>query len=203
MMEQPKRTNLVDTRLLFRTALQAGFPRFTVVKNGKRLDVYDSYRDWKTALPTLAQENVMREAYLALSRCKTRKETQPIVMKLQEPGTFAFCTTWRVELVAIERVDTPRGERLKWVFRTLDDNRTLTAITKYSTEPESKCALWIATLLNQPNPPISTLDLSQLVGKVADGEIVHQHNPDGGEQLILRDLIRVKRYEPQPNGGNR
>jgi hypothetical protein len=138
----------------------------------------------------------MREAYLALNRCRTRKETQPIVLKV-EPNSFSFSTTWRVQLTAIEWVDTENGKRLKWVFRTLDDNRTLTALTKHSTEPDSKFARWVRTLLNEPNPPIDTLDLSQLVGKVADGVVVHKQSPNGdGEQLELFNLVRVKRYTP-------
>jgi hypothetical protein len=155
-----------------------------------------SYAGWKTALPTLAQQNVMREVYLALTRCRTRDETQPIVLKMEQPDRVSFSTVWRVELTALEWVDTPNGKRLKWVFRTLDDNRTLTATTKYSTEPDSKCARWITALLNQPNPPIDTLDLSQLVGRTADGVIVHKQSPDGSEQLELFNLVRVKRYIP-------
>jgi hypothetical protein len=191
MMNRTNRNNTVDSDTLFRTALQVGFPRFTVVHNGNRLDVEGSYAGWKTALPTLAQQNVMREAYLALNRCKTRKETQPIVLKIAPDGS-TFSTVWRVELVAIEWVDTENGKRLRWVFRTLDDNRTLTATTKHSTEPDSKFARWVRTLLNEPNPPIDTLDLSQLVGKVADGLVIHKHNRDG-EQLELFNLERVKR----------
>jgi hypothetical protein len=156
------------------------------------LDVDGSYAGWKTALPTLAQQNVMGEAHLALTRCKPRKETQPIVLKM-EPNSFSFSTTWRVELTAIEWVDTENGKRLRWVFRTLDDNRTIVALTKHSTEPDSKFARWVRTLLNEPNPPIDTLDLSQLVGRTADGVIVHKHNPDGSEQLELFNLVRVKR----------
>ena len=93
MMNRTNRNSTVDTDTLFRTALQVGFPRFTVVHNGNRLDVDGSYAGWKTALPTLAQQNVMREAYLALNRCKPRKETQPIVLKV-EPNSFSFSTTW-------------------------------------------------------------------------------------------------------------
>jgi len=194
MMNRNNRNSTVDTDTLFRTALQVGFPRFTVVHNGNRLDVDGSYAGWKTALPTLAKENVMREAYLALNRCRTRKETQPIVMKM-EPDSFSFSTTWRVEVVSIERIDD--GKRLRWTFRTVDDNRTITAITKYSTEPDSKFARWITVLTREPNPPIDTLDLSQLVGKVADGVVVHKQSPDGdGEQLELFNLVRVKRYTP-------
>jgi hypothetical protein len=101
-----------------------------------------------------------------------------------------------VELTAIEWVDTENGKRLRWVFHTLDDNRTLTALTKHSTEPDSKFARWVRTLLNEPNPPIDTLDLSQLVGKVADGVVVHKQSPNGdGEQLELFNLVRVKRAE--------
>jgi hypothetical protein len=192
MMNRTNRNSTVDTDTLFRTALQVGFPRFTVVHNGNRLDVEGSYAGWKTALPTLAQQNVMREAHLALNRCRTRKETQPIVLKV-EPNSFSFSTTWRVQLTAIEWVDTENGKRLRWVFRTLDDNRTLTAITKHSTEPDSKFARWVRTLLNEPNPPIDTLDLSQLVGRTADGVIVHKQSPDGSEQLELFNLVRVKR----------
>jgi len=192
MMNRTNRNSTVDTDTLFRTALQVGFPRFTVVHNGNRLDVDGSYAGWKTALPTLAQQNVMGEAHLALTRCKPRKETQPIVLKM-EPNSFSFSTTWRVELTAIEWVDTENGKRLRWVFRTLDDNRTIVALTKHSTEPDSKFARWVRTLLNEPNPPIDTLDLSQLVGRTADGVIVHKHNPDGSEQLELFNLVRVKR----------
>ena len=196
MMNRTNRNSTVDTDTLFRTALQVGFPRFTVVHNGNRLDVEGSYAGWKTALPTLAQQNVMREAYLALNRCRTRKETQPIVLKMEQPDTFSFSTVWRVELTAIEWVDTENGKRLRWVFHTLDDNRTLTALTKHSTEPDSKFARWVRTLLNEPNPPIDTLDLSQLVGKVADGVVVHKQSPNGdGEQLELFNLVRVKRAE--------
>jgi len=194
MVNRNNCNSTVDTDTLFRTALQAGFPRFTVVQNGNRLDVDGSYAGWKTALPTLSRENVMREAYLALNRCRTRKETQPIVMKM-EPDSFSFSTTWRVEVVSIERIDD--GKRLRWVFRTLDDNRTITAITKYSTEPDSKFARWITVLTREPNPPIDTLDLSQLVGRTADGVVVHKQSPDGdGEQLELFNLVRVKRYTP-------
>jgi len=196
MMNRTNRNSTVDTDTLFRTALQVGFPRFTVVHNGNRLDVEGSYAGWKTALPTLAQQNVMREAYLALNRCRTRKETQPIVLKMEQPDTFSFSTVWRVELTAIEWVDTENGKRLRWVFRTLDDNRTLTALTKHSTEPDSKFARWVRTLLNEPNPPIDTLDLSQLVGRTADGVVVHKQSPNGdGEQLELFNLVRVKRAE--------
>jgi hypothetical protein len=196
MMNQPNRNNTVDSDTLFRTALQVGFPRFTVVRanDNKRLDVDGSYTGWKTALPTLARENVMREAYLALNRCRTRNETQPIVLKLEQPNSFSFSTVWRVQLTALEWVDTENGKRLRWIFRTLDDNRTLTAITKHSTEPDSKFARWVRTLLNEPNPPIDTLDLSQLVGRTADGVVVHKQSPDGdGEQLELHNLVRVKR----------
>jgi len=194
MMNRTNRNSTVDSDTLFRTALQVGFPRFTVVNNGNRLDVDGSYAGWKTALPTLAKENVMREAYLALNRCKPRKETQPVVVKITPDG-FSFSTTWRVEVVSIERIDD--GKRLRWTFRTVDDNRTITAITKYSTEPDSKLARWITVLTREPNPPIDTLDLSQLVGKVADGIIVHKQSPDGdGEQLELFNLVRVKRYTP-------
>jgi hypothetical protein len=192
MVNRTNRNSTVDTDTLFRTALQVGFPRFTVVHNGNRLDVEGSYAGWKTALPTLAQQNVMREAHLALNRCRTRKETQPIVLKV-EPNSFSFSTTWRVQLTAIEWVDTENGKRLRWVFRTLDDNRTLTATTKHSTEPDSKFARWVRTLLNEPNPPIDTLDLSQLVGRTADGVVVHKQSPDGSEQLELFNLVRVKR----------
>jgi len=192
MMNRTNRNSTVDTDTLFRTALQVGFPRFTVVHNGNRLDVDGSYAGWKTALPTLAQQNVMGEAHLALTRCKPRKETQPIVLKM-EPNSFSFSTTWRVELTAIEWVDTENGKRLRWVFRTLDENRTIVALTKHSTEPDSKFARWVRTLLNEANPPIDTLDLSQLVGRTADGVIVHKHNPDGSEQLELFNLVRVKR----------
>jgi Mrp family chromosome partitioning ATPase len=192
MMEQPKRTNLVDTRVLFITAQQVGFPRFTVVhSNGKRLDIAGTRDGWSQAVPTLAREKLQRETYLALTRCRTRDETQPIVLKMEQPDRVSFSTVWRVELTALEWVDTPNGKRLKWVFRTLDDNRTLTATTKYSTEPDSKCARWITALLNQPNPPIDTLDLSQLVGRTAGGVIVHKHTPDGSEQLELSNLVRV------------
>jgi hypothetical protein len=192
MMNRTNRNNTVDTDTLFRTALQVGFPRFTVVHNGNRLDVESSHAGWKTALPTLAQQNVMREAYLALNRCRTRKETQPIVLKITPDGSI-FSTVWRVQLTAIEWVDTENGKRLRWTFRTLDDNRTLTATTKYSTEPDSKFARWVRTLLNEPNPPIDTLDLQQLLGKTADGVIVHKQSPDGSEQLELFNLVRVKR----------
>jgi len=192
MVNRTNRNSTVDTDTLFRTALQVGFPRFTVVHNGNRLDVEGSYAGWKTALPTLAQQNVMREAYLALNRCRTRKETQPIVVKITPDGS-TFSTVWRVEVVSIEWIDD--GKRLRWVFRTLDDNRTLTATTKYSTEPDSKLARWITVLTREPNPPIDTLDLSQLVGKVADGVIVHKQSPDGSEQLELFNLVRVKRAE--------
>ena len=194
MMEQPKRPNLVDTRVLFITAQQVGFPRFTVVhSNGKRLDIAGTRDGWSQAVPTLAREKLQRETYLALTRCRTRNETQPIVLKVEQPDTFTFSTVWRVELTALECVDTENGKRLKWVFRTLDDNRTLTATTKYSTEPDSKCARWITALTREPNPPIDTLDLSQLVDRTADGVIVHKHNPDGSEQLELFNLVRVKR----------
>ena len=59
MIEQPKRTNLVDMRTLYRTAQQAGFPRFTVLHNGKRLDVMETSAGWKTALPTLDRKSVV------------------------------------------------------------------------------------------------------------------------------------------------
>jgi hypothetical protein len=192
MIEQPKRTNLVDTRVLFRTAQQVGFPRFTVVhSNGQRLDIAGTRDGWTQAVPTLAREKLQRETYLALTRCRTRSETEPIVLKMEQPDTFTFSTVWRVELTALEWVDD--GKRVRWTLRTLDDNRTLTATTKYSTEPDSQFARWVRTLLNEPNPPIDTLDLSQLVGRTADGVVVHKHNPDGSEQLELFNLVQVER----------
>jgi len=195
MMNQPKRNNTLDSDTLFRSALKAGFPRFTVVQNGNRLDIAGSYAGWKSALPTLAQQNVMREAYLALNRCTSRKETHPIAGKITNDG-FTFSTCWRVEVVSIEWIDD--GERLKWVFRTVDDGKTLTATTRYSTKPDSKFVRWVCLLTKEPNPPVDTNSLSQLVGKVADAIITHEpsRDGDGGEQLVLFDLVKVKRYTP-------
>jgi hypothetical protein len=194
LMKQCNRGNSVDMRLLFRTAQQAGFPRFTVVhSDGRRLDVAGTREGWAQSVPTLAREKLMRETYHALTRCRTRSETQPIALKMEQPATFSFATVWRVELVAIEQVDTENGKRLKWTFRTLDDNRTITALTKYSTEPDSKFARWVRTLTNEANPPIDTLDLQQLLGKTADAVIVHRHTPSGAEQLELFNLVQVKR----------
>ena len=190
MVNRNNRNNTVDTDTLFRSALKAGFPQLRLLNHGNRLDVDGSYAGWKTALPTLSRENVMREAHLALNRCTSRKETHPIAGKITNDG-FTFSTCWRVEVVSIEWIDD--GERLKWVFRTVDDGKTLTATTRYSTKPDSKCARWITALTREPNPPIDTLDLSQLVGRTADGVIVHKQSPDGSEQLELFNLVRVKR----------
>jgi len=150
-IEMMKRTNCnstVDSDTLFRTALKAGFPQLRLLNHGNRLDIAGSYAGWKSALPTLAKENVLREAYLALNRCASRKETHPIAGKITNDG-FTFSTCWRVEVVSIEWIDD--GERLKWVFRTVDDGKTLTATTKYSTKPDSKFVRWVCLLTKEPN----------------------------------------------------
>ncbi len=71
---------------------------------------------------------------------------------------------YRVELTAIER----NGNRLKWVFRTLDsEQRTFTAYTHYSTSRASKCVNWVIALLDRPLHPEETVDLETLIGKTA------------------------------------
>jgi len=85
---------------------------------------------------------------------------------LLKPRTDELVLTrdYRAELTAIER----NGNRLKWVFRTLDgEQRTFTAYTHYTTSHASKCVNWVIALLDRPLHPEETVDMETLVGKTA------------------------------------
>jgi hypothetical protein len=100
----------------------------------------------------------------------------PILLTVRN-DEFAFSREYRVELTAIER----NGNRLKWVFRTLEtEQRTLIAYTHYSPSPASKCVNWAIALLDRPLPTNGTIDLEQLVGKTAIAlvEIRKRNNTD-------------------------
>jgi Ser-tRNA(Ala) deacylase AlaX len=76
---------------------------------------------------------------------------------------------YRVELVSVEHTETYCGEYLKWVFRIVDDGRTVVDYSNLSvsTSPTSKCVEWITALLNRELQPDEELDLETLVGRTA------------------------------------
>jgi len=112
----------------------------------------------------------------------------PILLTVRN-DEFAFTREYRVELTAIELHHTKHGKLLKWVFRTLDEKRTLIAYTPYSTSPASKCVNWVIALLDKPLPTNGTIDLEQLVGKTAIAVVeIRQRNN--------RDYYRVVQLEP-------
>jgi len=74
---------------------------------------------------------------------------------------------YRVELTSVEVVDGNYGECLKWVFRVVDDNRTIVDYSSVSDSPSSKCVEWITALLNQHLAPYEAVDLETLVGRTA------------------------------------
>ena len=74
---------------------------------------------------------------------------------------------YRVELTAIELVDGKYGDALKWVFRVVDDGRTLIGYTNHSDNVLSKCMEWVRALVRYPISVYEPIDLATLVGKTA------------------------------------
>jgi hypothetical protein len=76
---------------------------------------------------------------------------------------------YRVKLIAVELADTYCGDRLKWVFSVVDDERTIVDYTTLSVSnaPVSKCVEWCNALLNRELQPDEELDLETLVGRTA------------------------------------
>jgi len=112
----------------------------------------------------------------------------PILLTVRE-NELVFAREYRVELTAIELVDTKRGKLLKWVIRSLDDNRTLVAHTSYSEAPGSKCVRWATALLDRPIPIGCSVDLETLIGKTAIAVVEIQ-------QRNNREYSRVAELEP-------
>jgi hypothetical protein len=112
----------------------------------------------------------------------------PIILTVRN-DEFAFTREYRVQLAEIELHPTKHGKLLKWVFRTVDEKRTLVAYTHYSTSPASKCVNWVIALLDKPLPENGTVDLEQLVGKTAIALVeIRQRNNN--------DFYRVVQLEP-------
>jgi hypothetical protein len=95
---------------------------------------------------------------------------------------------YRVQLTAIELVDTCFGDRLKWTFRVVDDGRTIVDYSTISDTPASKCVEWASALLNRTLSPDEPLDLETLVGRTAIA-VVKLKKRNGREYNRIDELL--------------
>jgi len=74
---------------------------------------------------------------------------------------------YRVELTSVKPMDGKYGDALKWVFRVVDDGRTLIGYTNHTDNVLSKCMEWVRALVRYPISVYEPIDLATLVGKTA------------------------------------
>jgi len=96
---------------------------------------------------------------------------------------------YRVELTAIEEVETQYGNQLKWTFSVPDEGRTLVAFSSISASLKSKCMQWAGALLNRPIKADETVNFAKLVGKSATAVVVRKRKDDGTEYNTIDDLM--------------
>jgi hypothetical protein len=125
-------------------------------------------------------------------------QTMPIIVRAQsyEPLPTG---EYRVELTAIEEVDTPYGKQFKWTFRVPDEERTLTAYSSISASVKSKCMQWAGALLNRNIQADDEVDFEKLIGKSATAVVVRKRKDDGTEYNTIDDLhpLRKRRVDEE------
>jgi len=105
---------------------------------------------------------------------------------------------YRVELTAIEEVETQYGKQLKWTFSVPDEGRTLTAFSSISASLKSKCMQWAGALLNRPIKADDVVNFDKLIGKSATATVVRKRKDDGTEYNTIDDLLPLRTAEDDP-----
>jgi len=119
-------------------------------------------------------------------------DSMPIVIRAQsyEPLSTG---EYRVQLTAIEEVDTNYGKQLKWTFSVTDENRTLVAYSSISASVKSKCMQWASALLNRAIKADEEVDFEKLIGKSAVATVVRKFKEDGTEYNTIDDLLPLRK----------
>jgi hypothetical protein len=105
---------------------------------------------------------------------------------------------YRVELTAIEEVETQYGNQLKWTFSVPDEGRTLIAYSSISASLKSKCMQWAGALLNRPIKADESVNFDKLVGKSATATVVRKRKEDGTEYNSIEDLLPLRTADDDP-----
>jgi len=135
------------------------------------------------------------DSQLQLPILELEDESMPIVVRAQsyEPLPTG---EYRVELSAIEEVDTQYGKQLKWTFSVPDENRTLTAYSSISPSVKSKCMQWACVLLNRAIKSDEEVDFEKLVGRSAIATVMRKRKDDGTEYNTVDDLLPLRKTSP-------
>jgi len=105
---------------------------------------------------------------------------------------------YRVELTAIEEVETQYGNQLKWTFSVPDEGRTLVAYSSISASLKSKCMQWAGALLNRTIKADESVNFDKLVGKSATATVVRKRKEDGTEYNSIDDLLPLRTADDDP-----
>jgi len=111
-------------------------------------------------------------------------------IKITAQGTEPLPTgEYRVELKAIELINGPYGEQLRWTFSVPSHGRSIWAYSNLLPSLASKCMRWASALLGRPIQAGEQVDFEALVGKTAVAVVVKKRKEDGREFNTVDDLL--------------